>query len=128
PSRPASCTSVVEKRPSSGSTRLPAQTNRWPRQPSPAQAVGERAPRAVIAEDSEPPRPTAAHRSFGDNAAVSRVAGAYRRLLDYEPSLRYPHLERRVVEVAHVAPPEPRRHRLVEASVQPNGVAARAER
>src|SRR5438552_7188993 len=41
----------------------------------------------LIPEDSEA-RPTAPDRSFGDNAALSRVAGSYRRLLDYEPSLR----------------------------------------
>src|SRR5437764_14929639 len=37
----------------------------------------------LVAEDSEPPCPMAADRSFGDNAAVSRVAGTYRRLLAY---------------------------------------------
>src|SRR5947207_9385215 len=82
----------------------------------------------LIAEDSEPPHPTAADRSFGDNAAVSLVAGSYRRLLDYEPSLGYPHLERRVVEVAGGPPPEPRCHCLVEASVETNKEASGAER
>ncbi len=82
----------------------------------------------LVAEDPHPPRPAAADRAFDDDATVSTVAGSDRRLLDHEPALRHPYLERGVVEVAHGPPCEPCRHRLVDASVQPDGMAAGTER
>ena len=41
--------------------------------------------------------------SFGDDATLRPVAVAYRCLLDHVAALRYPHLERGVVEVAAIA-------------------------
>jgi hypothetical protein len=51
-----------------------------------------------------------------------------RRLLDHERSLRKFDLKRGVVEIARRPPLQPRGQRLVDASVEPDEVPARAER
>jgi hypothetical protein len=71
---------------------------------------------------------SASDRAFPDDAAFGAVVGADRRRLDYEPALRHVHLERGVVEVEDWPPAHPRGQRLVDESVQPNGVAPGAER
>jgi hypothetical protein len=82
----------------------------------------------LVAEVSEASRPAASDRAFGDDATLLAVAVGDWRLLDHEAALRHAHLKRRVVKLARRLPLERRCHRLLDASVQPNGVAARAER
>ena len=52
----------------------------------------------LIAEAPEAHRPAAADRADGGEATPSSVAVRHRRDLDHETSVRYPHLERGVVQ------------------------------
>lgn len=79
----------------------------------------------LVAEDAEPFRPAAPDGSLSDHATLRAIAARDRRLLDHEASLRYVHDESRVVEVAARASFEASGHRLEDASVQADGVAAR---
>jgi hypothetical protein len=53
----------------------------------------------LIAEAPEAHRPAAADRADGGEATPSSVAVRHRRHLDHETSVRYPHLERGVVQI-----------------------------
>jgi hypothetical protein len=75
-----------------------------------------------VAEDPEAPCPAASDRTLGNHPALHAVAVRDRRLLDHEPPLRHPHHKRRVVEVARRPPPQPRRQRLEDSSIQPDGI------
>jgi hypothetical protein len=82
----------------------------------------------LVAEEPEATCSACPDRALGDDATLSAVARSDRCLFDHEPSLRQAHLECRVVEVAAIAPFEPRRQRLEDAPVQANRVATCAER
>ena len=82
----------------------------------------------LVAKEPKPTCPAAADRTFGNDAALIAALVADRRLLDHEASVLDPNLERRVVEIARRPPPQPRGHRLVDATVEPNEVAAGAQR
>jgi hypothetical protein len=81
----------------------------------------------LVAEDPKAPRPASADGALGDDAALLAAPVVNRRLLDHERSLRNFDLKRGVVEVARWPPLQPRRKRLVEATVEPDEVPARAE-
>jgi hypothetical protein len=74
----------------------------------------------LVPEDPKTPSPALSDCAFGDDASLPTVRIGNRSLLDHEPSLRYVHLERGVIEVAGRPPPDPRRNRLVDAPVQPH--------
>ena len=82
----------------------------------------------LVAEDPESARPASADGAFGDDTALLSAPVVDRRLLDHERSLREFDLKRGVVEVARRPPLQPRGQRLVDASVEPDEVPARAER
>src|SRR6185503_19622193 len=82
----------------------------------------------LVPEDPGAAGSATADRPFRHDAAPRTVRVADRRLLDHEAPLRKPHLERGVVEVARRAPPDPGRQRLEQPAVEPDEVAARAER
>jgi hypothetical protein len=82
----------------------------------------------LVPEDPKASRPAASDRTFGDDATLGAVVVGRRRLLDHIARLRYANLERRVVEVARRASLDPSCDRLEDSPVQPNRVAAGAER
>ena len=82
----------------------------------------------LVPEDPKSPRPAACDRTFGNDATLSAVAVANRRLLDHEATLFHMHDKRRVVEIARSPPLEPRCDRLEDAPIEPHEVAARADR
>ena len=82
----------------------------------------------LVAEDPKSARPATADGAFGDDAALLAAPVGDRRLLDDELRLRDFDLERGVVEVTGRTPLHPRRQRLVDATVEPDEVPARAER
>jgi hypothetical protein len=81
----------------------------------------------LVAEEPEAPEGTCADGTLGDDA-VLRSLTPRRRLLDHEPALRQVDLQGRVVEIAAIAVLESGREPFEDLPVQPNGVAARAER
>ena len=81
----------------------------------------------LVAEDPESGRPASADGTFGDHTAFLAAPVVDRRLLDHERCLREFDLKRGVVEVARGPPLQPRGQRLVDASVEPDEVPARAE-
>lgn len=82
----------------------------------------------LVAEDAKSARPASADGAFGDDTALLSAPVVDRRLLNHERSLREFDLKRGVVEVARWPPLQPRGQRLVDASVEPDEVPARAER
>ena len=82
----------------------------------------------LVAEDPEAARPPSADGAFGNDSAVLAAPVMDRRLLDHEFSLWDLDLQRGVVEVAHGAPFQASRHRLVKATVEPYEMPAGAQR
>jgi hypothetical protein len=81
----------------------------------------------LVPEEWQASKGSDADRAFADDAMLL-VLSPHRRLLDHEPHLGSVDLQRRVVEVAAFSTSEPRRDSFEHLSVQPNGVAACAER
>src|SRR5215213_3892550 len=82
----------------------------------------------LVAEDSISGRPTAAYGATGDDAPLATAQIRDRRLFDDVGSLGDLDLERGVVEVACRTSLHQGRQRFVDATVEPDGVSARAER
>jgi hypothetical protein len=83
--------------------------------------------RTFVAEEAEAASPVCADRALGDDTSLAALAPC-RRLFDHEPSRRYVHLERRVVEVGAIAMLQARGDCFEDEPVQADGVAAGAER
>ena len=81
-----------------------------------------------VAEDAKAARPPAANGALGDDPALAATPVVDRRLLDYVSALRQLQLQRGVVEIARRSSLQSCRHRLVDAAVQPDEVAARPQR
>jgi hypothetical protein len=82
----------------------------------------------LVAEDPKSARPASADGAFGDDAAQVPAPVVDGRLLDDERPLRDLHLERGVVEVPRLTPPQPRGQRFVDTTVKPDEVSACAQR
>jgi hypothetical protein len=81
----------------------------------------------LVTEDPKSACPASADGALGDDTTLLAAPIVDRRLLDHECSLRDFNLKRGVVEVARRPPLQPRRQRLVDATVEPDEVPARAE-
>jgi hypothetical protein len=82
----------------------------------------------LVAEDPEARCPAAADRSFPNDTPLRAVGVGDRSHLDHDAPLGSAHLKRRVVDVTDGSTREPRRHRFVDAAVQTDRTAARAQR
>jgi hypothetical protein len=82
----------------------------------------------LVAEDPESTRPAAADGALGDDAPLHAAPVMDRRLLDDECPLWDFDLERGVIEVACAAVLQSSRHRLVDATVEPDELPTGAER
>jgi hypothetical protein len=81
----------------------------------------------LVAKDSKSADPASANRSFTDNTTLLATPVVDGRLLDYEPPVWDLDLECGVVEIAGWTPGRSRRQRLVDATVEPDEVAAGPE-
>ena len=82
----------------------------------------------LVAEDAPARCPTGPDRALRDHASPVAVPVRDRGLLDHESTVRHVHFERRVIKVAAAAAVNGRVTSLVDAPVQPDEVAACAER
>ncbi|MFL5889391.1 MAG: hypothetical protein ACJ76M_09930 [Solirubrobacteraceae bacterium] len=82
----------------------------------------------LVAKDPEPAGRATADGASGDDAPIGGAQVRDRCLLDHVRLLQELDLEGGVVEVAPRTPLDARRERLVDATIEPDEVAARAER
>src|SRR4051795_208435 len=79
----------------------------------------------LVAKDPKPARPATADGACGDHATLLATQVRDRRLLDHEPRFGDLDLERGVVKITRRTPLDPRHHRLVRKTVQPDQEPAR---
>src|SRR5439155_14430156 len=83
----------------------------------------------LITEDPQPAGPATPNGAFGYDAALAAaVRPSDRCRLDHEAPLRYPDLERRVIQIACATASDPSRDPFVDAPVPVNEVPSGAER
>jgi hypothetical protein len=82
----------------------------------------------LVAEDPKAARPVAANGALGDDSPLAATPVVDRRLLDHVFCLGQLQLQRGVVEVARRSSLQSCRDGLVDATVEPDEVAARPER